>query len=152
MERERNPLLERSVSQRLLSAMMMIALVLACLAGITWFIRAIDLSSTIAVPSLPGPTAAPPAPSPEADPPSAADIDPATTTSVPTSATANAPPIAKPIPLPRPRRQASVPIAGPVPLPRPRPVETGPVEETRPVEEQTSAPGIQPDENRHRAE
>ena len=54
MELESNPLLKRSVSQRLLSAMMMIALVLACLAGITWFIRAFDLPPTIAVPSSAG--------------------------------------------------------------------------------------------------
>jgi hypothetical protein len=62
----------------------------------------------------------------------------------PASATSeiDAAPIAGPVPLPRPRRQAAVAIDGSVPLPRPRPVE------------ETSAPlqASQPAYSRHGAE
>ena len=185
MELESNPLLERSVFQRLLSAMMMIALVLACLTCVTWLIRAFDFAPTITIPRLQSPIAALPAPSTQADPLSAppqtspafakapaalpeklsrgsmttttnaaADVDPATATSVPSSATTKigAAAIAKPSPLPR--RQAPVANAGPVPVPRPRPVEMRSVEETRPVEEEEegSAPAIQPAAREHRSE
>jgi len=71
MELESNPLLERSAFRRVFSALIVIALVLACMAGVTWFIRAFDFAPTNTIPRLPSPTAAPPAPSTEADPPSA---------------------------------------------------------------------------------
>ena len=71
MELESNPLLERSAFRRVFSALIVIALVLACMVGVTWFIRAFDFAPTNTIPRLPSPTAAPPAPSTEADPPSA---------------------------------------------------------------------------------
>jgi cytoskeletal protein RodZ len=190
MELESNPLLERSVFQRLLFAMMVIALVLAFLAGVTWFIRSFILPPRVAIPSRVSVAAAPPAPSMEVVPPAvpsstsaetssepsaqpstaqpepdasapavlpestvhssesvttnaAPDVDPATTGSVPpvSSDGIDAASIAGPIPLPRPRRQASVAIAGPVPLPRPRPVAA-----------ETSASASPSIDDRHRAE
>jgi hypothetical protein len=51
MEIERNPLLERSVFRRVLSATMVIAVVLACLAGVTWYIRSFILPPRISIPS-----------------------------------------------------------------------------------------------------
>src|SRR5262245_21852550 len=71
MEIERNPLLERSVFRRLLSATMLIAVVLACLAGVTWYIRSFCLPPRIYIPSPVSVAAAPPAPSVEVGPPSA---------------------------------------------------------------------------------
>ena len=189
MELESNPLLERSVLQRSLSATMVIALVLAFLAGVTWFIRSFILPPRAAIPSPVSVAAEPAEPSVKVTPPAipppasadtssepstarlstvllspnqpdsappdgtvngpsltttngATDADPTATGSVLPSSTALivAAPIAGPVPLPRPRRQASVTIAAPVPLPRPRPAA-----------EETSAPVGPPIDDRHRA-
>jgi cytoskeletal protein RodZ len=61
MELASRPLLRRIAFQRLLPAMMMIALVLAFLAGVTWFIRSFILPPRYADPNPADVAAAPPA-------------------------------------------------------------------------------------------
>ena len=68
MELEGNLILERRPARRWVSALAVIVPVLACLAGVTWFVRAFVSPPTI---SIPGPmilAAAPPAPAVRAEP------------------------------------------------------------------------------------
>jgi hypothetical protein len=203
MELEGNLILERRPARRWITVVAVIVPVVACLAGVTWFIRAFISPPTIAIPNPMTLAAAPPAPAvraePPADPPpppaqeevraapspAAAELSaapaaatpsvfppapsvfppvpsrepvttsaavyadparerPAGTAAATAGAEIDAAPIAGPVPLPRPRRQAAVAIAGPVPLPRPRPAD----------EASTSTPvqGSQPAYSRHTAE
>ena len=164
---------ERSVFQRLLPATMVIALLLAFLAGVTWFIRAFILPPRVAIPSPVAVAAAPPAdvsPSaretssePSMAPPSAAPSEPdasappvpeptapsrsTTTTINDLATTGSAPPVS-------PAGIAAAPIA-PVPLPRPRGQEfvaiAGPVPPPSPRREARTRTRS-PIYNRHRAE
>jgi hypothetical protein len=179
MELEGSPLLERSVFQRLLAAVMVIALVLAFLAGVTWFIRSFIMPPRIAIPSPEDVAAAPPAavlpsaretssepsmapPEPDASAPailpeSTAPSNRSMTTTINTAAnvdpatTGSAPPVST-------AGIAAAPIAGSVPLPRPRRQASvaiaGPVPlpRPRPVAAETSAPASPPFDSRHRAE
>jgi hypothetical protein len=197
MDLEGNLILERRPARRWVSVVAVIVPVLACLAGVTWFIRAFVSPPTIAIPSPMTLAAVPPAPAVRAEPPVAAPPAREETTAAPSPATEpsspafatlsavppapsaspaealqepmtagttayadparesparsapasaateiDAAPIAGPVPLPRPRRQAAVAVDGPVPLPRPRPAE------------ETSAPvqASQPAYSRHGAE
>src|SRR5262245_8626227 len=75
MELEGNLVVERRRSRRWVSALAVIVPVLACLAGVTWFIRAFISPPTISIPSPMTLAAVPPEPrSPQipAEPPAAA--------------------------------------------------------------------------------
>lgn len=161
MELESNPLLERSALQRFLSVLMMSAIVLACLAGINWFIHAFELPPTITIPTPPSSPAPSAEPSPSSAPPqtspaftkaavpeglssgpmtttnaTANPATPASTASVPNTTITKMEVLdVRSIPLPRPRRQVTDATAGTASLPRPRPVETRPLEVRRPMEE-----------------
>ncbi|MBX9840193.1 MAG: hypothetical protein K2Z80_00125, partial [Xanthobacteraceae bacterium] len=71
MELEGNLILERRPARRWVSAVAVIVPVLACIAGVTWFIRAFVSPPTIAIPGPMMLAAAPPAPTVQAEPPSA---------------------------------------------------------------------------------
>ncbi|HEY5963609.1 MAG TPA: hypothetical protein VIU42_06290 [Xanthobacteraceae bacterium] len=200
MELEGNLILERRPARRWVSVAAIIIPVVACLAGVTWFVRAFISPPTIAIPSPMILAAAPPVPSVQADPPaaqaptSAAPASPTSAPSPPPSADAassalpmfatlaaapptfpsaapggafaggapaayadpardaplsnmpaaadamiDAPPLAGPIPMPRPRPQqglrATAALADAVPLPRTRPGEeaAAPAQQTRPA-------------------
>jgi hypothetical protein len=75
MELEGNLILERRPARRWVAVTAVIIPVVACLAGVTWFIRAFISPPTIAIPSPMSLAAAPPAPPVQAEPP--ADPQPA---------------------------------------------------------------------------
>src|SRR5262245_24222947 len=72
MELEGNLVLERRPARRWISVVAVIVPVVACLAGVTWFIRAFVSPPTIAIPNPMTLAAAPPAPAVQAEPPVAA--------------------------------------------------------------------------------
>jgi hypothetical protein len=69
MELEGNLVLDRRPARRWISVVAVIVPVLACLAGVTWFIRAFVSPPTIAIPNPMTLAAAPPAPAVQAEPP-----------------------------------------------------------------------------------
>ena len=69
MDLEGNLILERRPARRWVSVVAVIVPVLACLAGVTWFIRAFVSPPTIAIPSPMTLAAVPPAPAVRAEPP-----------------------------------------------------------------------------------
>jgi hypothetical protein len=71
MELEGNLILERRPARRWISVTAVIVPVVACLAGVTWFVRAFISPPTIAIPSPMSLAAAPPAPPVQAEPPAA---------------------------------------------------------------------------------
>jgi hypothetical protein len=92
MELEGNLILERRPARRWVSVIAVIVPVVACLAGVTWFVRAFISPPTIAIPSPMSLAAAPPAPPAQAEPPvapqpvaSATAASPAPTHSPPAS-------------------------------------------------------------------
>ena len=76
MELEGNLVLERRPARRWVSVVAVIVPVVACLAGVTWFIRAFISPPTIAIPNPMTLAAAPPAPAVRAEPPAAAAAPP----------------------------------------------------------------------------
>ena len=72
MELEGNLILERRPARRWVSVVAVIVPVLACLAGVTWFVRAFISPPTIAIPNPMTLAAAPSAPPVQAEPPVAA--------------------------------------------------------------------------------
>ena len=71
MELEGNLVLERRPARRWITVVAVIVPVVACLAGVTWFIRAFISPPTIAIPNPMTLAAAPPAPAVRAEPPAA---------------------------------------------------------------------------------
>jgi hypothetical protein len=84
MELEGNLILERRPARRWVSVTAVIVPVLACLAGVTWFVRAYISPPTIAIPSPMSLAAAPPVPPAQAEPAQpTASIQPASPAAAP---------------------------------------------------------------------
>jgi hypothetical protein len=91
MELEGNLILERRPARRWVSVIAVIVPVVACLAGVTWFVRAFISPPTIAIPSPMSLAAAPSAPPAPAEPPVALPATSATHVPPASSNTESAP-------------------------------------------------------------
>jgi len=133
MDLEGNLILDRKPARRWVTAIAVMIPVVACVAGVTWFVRAFISPPTVAIPGPMMLAATPPAPPPalpaRSELPSpkpesawpAVMVPPASAASSyapPTAATVGAaPPAASPFPPPQPARMATAPSALGDPVP-----------------------------------
>ncbi len=169
MDLEGNLILDRKPAQRWVSTIAVVIPVVACIVGVTWFVRAFISPPTVAIPGpmvlATSPT--PPPARPAREEPRAPEPPPAAQPyaySLPMLATLSVAPPSTGAARPRvpaafadPTRDsaammspasetAAAPIEGPVPMPRPRPEMTAevtaavPLPRARPAEEEAASP------------
>lgn len=145
MDLEGNLILDRKPARRWVTAIAVVIPVVACVAGVTWFVRAFISPPTIAIPGPMMLAATPPAPPPalpmRADPPSPKPEPVWPAVMVPSASAASsyppstaatvgaAPPAANPFPPPQPARMAAAPPAFSDPAPEIPPPAAAPATE-----------------------